>query len=565
MSFNKENIDINEIKLLGESIKEAVSIKEKTVKKISDVYVFVSFDLVNSTKLKYQYQNWLGLVKRFIDASNKDWDGIHFWKFNGDEILFYAKIVSLNQLSKLLRTVYSRSKALTNELKQLLLSDNKSNNAEDLVGLKTSIWTACVSDDENSLNSRLDHIDSIDFAGINMDEGFRMSKCAIQNKIIVDPKIVLLFCLLDQKKFSLEKWRDRKSNNSGTETNIQRNNLTLDEKFDLFYYRDLPDKFEDSDENALIKKCAENFRIVGYEKCKGVWGERNYPIIWFSTDWKTTIDSIKYDERYLEEAVCSKFIEKNYLGVDDNNKHSDINTKLLRKIYDDVAVYRQAIDKMLLDSNFQVYSKAELDIQIDSRSYIYYSIVCIHPETKGVLAFLRSEHRGHLPNTWDFDQQKNAQRISGEDVITQIQDKFKTNFGISIEVVKDEKRNSLIPMDIHPIYRRGKLHNGILCFAYITDEFSENEILNKIKGKKLDSVVSGDGCKLYSDVAFIHPEQLNEDGKGFKLNDSVICELTYDDALMDSNTWNNHKKGREVGCTTNFSLTVAEAAGYRKK
>ena len=555
-------VDEGKIDFLKENIKKATVNKSKVNKKHDDVYIFVSFDLVNSTKIKYQYPDWLELIKLLISASNSDWEGLNFWKYNGDELLFYAKVVSLNQIATLLYATYKKANSLNDELKRIVWNDGNSNYIEDLLGIKTSIWLAGISDSKNALNFKLDNIDSVDFAGVNIDEGFRLSKCVIQNKFIVDPKIVFLLCMLADE-LQDEKYKSY-TNEQLDFIRTKKQRRTLEDIFALFLYKQ-SDKYSEvpPEIKALITTVANNFRFVKYEKCKGVWGERNYPIIWYSDNWEKTIASIKYDEEYLGKKVDDELINNNYKEISPSKFATSITLQYLRKIYSDVTFFKQAIDNVLIKSNFSSYSKAMLDIQIDSRTYLYYSIVCVKRDTGGVLSFLRSESRGHLPNTWDFEQQKNAQRISGEEVITQIEDKFNNNYGIKIRVVKDIKRKSLIPMDIHPIYRRGELHNGILCFAYIEDDRTEDGIINAIKSR-LNGVVSGYGYNMYSDVRFVHVEELNEENSSCCIAGDNVFEITYNEALTDSNTWNDHQKDRNVKCTTNFVLTVKEAIEYSK-
>ena len=178
----------------GPTIDSMANVEMKKISK--EVYIFVSFDLVNSTQLKSQYPKWLNIIKKLIEISKSDWLGLNFWKFNGDELLYYAKITAISQLLEVLRNLYKKANELTEELQKMVCMDTSSNYAEDLIGVKTAIWIASFEEKEDALNSKLEHINAIDFAGVNMDEGFRMSKCAIQNKFIVDPKIAFILCLI---------------------------------------------------------------------------------------------------------------------------------------------------------------------------------------------------------------------------------------------------------------------------------------------------------------------------------------------------------------------------------
>lgn len=529
--------------------------------KFKGVYIFASFDLVNSTKIKYRDSNWLRLINELINISSSEWFGLNFWKFNGDEVLYYAEITSLNQIASTLHQIYLKTIYFNDKLLKVISNDKDLGFARDLVGIKTAVWIAYVSNENDVINSKLDNINYIDFAGINMDEGFRMSKCAIQNKIIVDPKITFLICLAaeeiyNRKISTLDKTlSDRIKDLKAPEG--------IDEVFGKFWLNSAALSSEHED---LFKVVANNFRVIGFEKCKGVWDERPYPIIWYSDNWDMSIKNAKYDEAYQNQCVNQELINAYYKDYE----HAYLSTyNILKKIYADVSIFRLVINKILLECNFNLWTASVMDKHIDSRTYLYYSIVYIYKKTNAALVFLRSDDRGHLPHVWDFDQQRNAQTLSSASTIIQIEDRFKKNFGIDIHVVHDQLKNSIIPMDIHPIYRKGKIHNGILCFAYIDEKlpYSEEELLGAIRSK-LQNVTSGNGYPLYSDARFVHLSQLNftEDLLNMSLiiDDKEVTEMTYDEILIDSNSWNSHNKPKfkDEKCTTNFVLTVYDALNY---
>lgn len=545
------------------------------------VYIFASFDLVNSTKIKYRDSNWLRLINELIDRSSAEWFGLKFWKFNGDELLYYAEVTAINQLAKILHQIYEASINLQDKLLKVLSNDETLGFASDLVGIKTAVWIAYVSDDKDAINTKL-NLDYIDFAGINMDEGFRMSKCAIQNKIVVDPKIAFLICLVANEIYS----NNIKIPNTLPE--LLKHNLknveslkTIDDIFSKFWI-DIAMSLDDdtikpSDEvfdheKDLFKVVANNFRIIGYEKCKGVWEERPYPIIWYSDNWDKTIDAVKYDELYIDTIVTKSLINTYYHEYE----QAYLDTlKILRKIYDNVRVFSYVINKILLECDFKLYAKDVMDKQIYTLTYLYYSIVCINKKTGGVLAFLRSPKRGHMPDVWDFEQQKNAYTIDSQSAITQIEDRFKKNFGLNIKVVSDQYRSSVVPMGIHPIYRRGKIHTGIVCFAYIDDDSYQNEddIIHIIE-TNLPNVKSSYDYPLYSKARFIHKNDItlcSDYEKSHVLVDGTeVSELAYDEIYADSNTWNNHNKIDQgeldaQKCTRNFIITIKDAIEYTEK
>lgn len=559
---------------------------EKRLKQLKDtkaailpfkgVYVFASFDLVNSTKIKYRESNWLNLIKELIEQSSGEWFGLKFWKFNGDELLYYAEVTAINQLARILHQIYDKSLKLKDKLFKSMSCDESLGFARDLVGIKTAVWIAYVSDEKDALNAKLD-MDYIDFAGINMDEGFRMSKCAIQDKIVVDPKIALLICLVAEELYD-EKYSKR---DPDIQYDRQEGFLrTIDDVFAKFWIDILKSTNENivkpannelfEREKDLFKVVANNFRIVGYEKCKGVWEERPYPIIWYSDNWDKSIESVKYDEIYNDKIVTKELINTYY--HDYEQAYLDT-LKILKKIYDNVSAFSYVIKKILLECDFKIYSKDVLDKQYYALTYLYYTIVCINKKSGGVLAFLRSPYRGHLPGVWDFEQQKNAYTVDNTFTVTQIEDRFKKNYGIKVKVVCDEHRNTVVPMDIHPIYRRGKIHTGILCFAYVDEaaDLTDDEILKIIKSN-LSNVRSSYDYPLYTDVRFIHENEIrtidNSSEMAVEIDGVSVTEMSYVDMLIDSNSWNNHSKRNKESfnqCTRNFIITISDATKHWKE
>lgn len=525
------------------------------------IFVFVSFDLVNSTKFKYRNPHWINMIKELIKSANNYWFGLDFWKFNGDELLYYAEITSISQLVWILHRLNQCANELEQEIIQKMHDDKMGMGFEvDLIGIKTAIWLAVTSDDDSSLNSRLFDFESVDFAGINMDEGFRMSKCAIQNKIIVDPKIALLICSMADEV--MNKRVQSLTDNEVARIKELKQPVLFEDVFSKFWINQ--DKRFEFDFEDMLKIVANNFRIISYENCKGVWDDRPYPIIWYSDNWQKLLTNVKYDEKYKNDVVDNSFINHFYSG---EKEACEITFDILKKIYEAVSAYSLAIRKILLNSNLDLWSSLQLDKHIVSKTYLYYSVICINKKTKGVLVFLRSQFRGHLPCVWDFDHQKNAQDTYGQSAAIQIEDRFKENFDLRVKIVLDKKRKSPLPMAIHPIYRKGKMHHGIICIATIEEDLSEEDILDKIR-KKLPNLISGYGYEFYSDVMFIHNRELFFDQTSgesyFIINDDRIKELTEAETSSDSNSWRNHNKHESTinRCTTNLVLSALEAIEF---
>lgn len=538
---------------LSDSKKDKQGLKVRSL-----VYIFVSFDLTNSTKFKYRNPNWLDMIKELIKTANNYWFGLDFWKFNGDELLYYTELISFSQLVLILHKLNDAANDIEKELFEKMHDDKSGIGFEaDLIGIKTAVWIAAVSDDNNSLNSKLSDFDSVDFAGINMDEGFRMSKCATQSKIVVDPKIALIVTAIANELIG--KRIHNLTNNEIAKIKELPHPTQFEDVFAKYWLLQDKKNFE-HDVKDMFKVVANNFRLIGYKNCKGVWDERPYPVIWYSDDWDSSIANVKYDETYNDINVDWGFIN-HYYGDEKNS--FKITFERLKKIFSNISAYSMAINQILLKSNIQLYSNLMLEKHIVSKTYLYYSIVCVNEASKGVLVFLRSKDRGHMPHVWDFDSQKNANDTYGESMIKQIEQRIKKNFDLNVKITADEKRMSVLPVAIQPIYRKGKMHHGIVCEAKIVDELSEIEIIDKIKCR-LPEIKTGYGYPLYEDVIFVHNEQCfsNEDlsERYLFIDEKKIYELSNAETSSDSSSWQNHNKVKQTEnrCSTNMVITIKE-------
>ena len=207
-----------------------------------DVYLFFSFDLVNSTKmktLKTENKNWYSVFKCFYDKSYKlmyDSFNASVWKISGDEVLFYRYLKSYTDINNLLSTLTIVKQELEKELSERFTSYTPLN-------VKITVWTGFVHFvEEDSIDdiSKYENIGfnvsfgdsfSIDFLGTDIDTGFRIAKYTDLNVITLSIRLVYLL-----QNYSKELNRD-------------------------------------------------NTKIVNYRILKGVWNNNYYPIIWYLSDW----------------------------------------------------------------------------------------------------------------------------------------------------------------------------------------------------------------------------------------------------------------------------------------
>jgi hypothetical protein len=296
---------------------EGTAILEKSQKKerkdeLEEAYLFLSFDLVNSTAYKLHNNNWpMAFESFFIDCAGKtkefifnypsqslDEPPLKEWKRLGDEIIFYIKIAQLDSLWDLPKRVFLSLKNIIEALQTY------NSNSEIQLSAKATLWGAVVSPSakgkmhKNTVFNILTAKENgaiLDFLGPDIDTGFRISKYASPGKLVIDAYLAWLF-----NKYS----KDKKD---------------------------------------------EDMKIVSLETLKGIWNNRRYPIVWYYDNWLAEdVDEIFfYDEEYYSEIV------------------KEIKRKGLKSYHS-----ADFLEKILKESNFLKYAKKlEATIKKEKKSY----------------------------------------------------------------------------------------------------------------------------------------------------------------------------------------------------
>jgi len=268
------------------------------------LHLFISYDLCDFTKFKGEYNDkWPSVVQHMwtalTDKSNL-LSKMDLWKFKGDEFIFHQKVNTLTSMADCIKTAYDCMRGLESWLR-VFIEDNLVKKSLDKkpVRVKAGAWlvNTCPISWEKSfstdyknykplksnyrIKSATNAVIDGDFIGINMDEGFRMCGCADKGRFLVDPKIAFMFHLLHEAlinpDFQIPKKLSEEYIEAGysaafladflSECKASNNNLTKTERGDVI-------------------KFAENLAFVGLKHCKGVWGDRHYPIIWYASKWK---------------------------------------------------------------------------------------------------------------------------------------------------------------------------------------------------------------------------------------------------------------------------------------
>lgn len=161
------------------------------------IYLFLSVDVINSTRMKYKSTNpnfnWLNEISNFYDEfpqelrtsiedlkktyqlQNKN--NAEIWKYAGDEILFYCQITEKDQIPEII-DAFSRVLVMAAE-------DEKK-----LVDLKGTAWVGQVP----FLDIEFTRENKKDFIGTSIDCGFRLGKYSTKYELIISMEIAKLCC-----------------------------------------------------------------------------------------------------------------------------------------------------------------------------------------------------------------------------------------------------------------------------------------------------------------------------------------------------------------------------------
>lgn len=209
-------------------------------------YLFMSYDLVNSTIFKQQHsEKWPSETSQFY-RSAEEWllarvTNTSVWKYAGDEVLFYTAAQSVDDVTKWVRCGYEVLTALDQQIKE---------RSKGQLRVKGTCWAALASAEQpgglSAPNLVFTHSSEAgaparDFLGPEIDAGFRLGSSTCQATLALSAELAAFL-------------------------------LTF-----------------------APNPVTENIRLVSFQKLKGVWGNKHYPICWYRENLS---DGFDYDDPY---------------------------------------------------------------------------------------------------------------------------------------------------------------------------------------------------------------------------------------------------------------------------
>lgn len=462
--------------------KTAIPNNQNDVKEV--VYIFVSFDICDSTILKQKYQNiWSDVINQFMTYNKIP--NMQFWKFNGDELLFKGQIETVTEIISVIEYVYHKIFAI-----QATLQKHVPN-----LYIKSTIWMARVNSTEKSQdytipNHLIKYSDKVDFIGENIDEGFRLTGHSSKQKLVIDPKIIcVLIKALEYAQLDV---------GTKIEGNDFANSISLTEK-----------TVNSNIKGSLIEFLKKMY-FLGYKNSKGIWNGRDYPIIIYIDPKELQFENVVHYDEY--------FNKKETLELVKNINSENANQDQPKKILEIKRIIEQIGKKSELDNICKLlcYDKPILPRDVQETAILYYMVVCYDAKTNSVLVAKRGNGRKHLANVWDFG---NVKHNTSNDLKMSLKGEYKNEFGVDISLFLDENReDNLKPFSFCTIYRNGKKHNGVMFFAKIINDIPTGQTLEEYVSDFIHK------SNRYSEIKFVNKAEI----------DDLFCELTYDEVKEDS-------------------------------
>lgn len=378
---------------------------------LSGTYLFISFDLVNSTAFKVTTPQWPPLFNNFFDfcqiITRNYFPKSQTWKMIGDEILFYLPIEESEELIEAPAKVYSL-------LQKSIAHLEKECKKRSTLSVKATLWASEVRELRHSkfessganylLKSHNGGKLTLDFLGPDIDAGFRISSYALHGKLVIGAQLA---CYIT--------------------TTLQNRGET---------------------------EALHNLRIVSLEKLRGVWQGRHYPIIWYSEQWNSCDELFYYDEEFtsplvekiLHQKICKK---PNILRI--------------HKIFKDLSLQHTVtqLARGIREYHQNNWGKElTLSVPTERLSELHLVAFCFNEEQKLLIGFNEKE------SVWDFGL---GYLMKSKSIEESLINAYKNDFGVNLQEIGDEFPPVATYSVVSDNWEKRTIP-GVMCLADISEQ-----------------------------------------------------------------------------------------------
>ncbi|UJB23913.1 hypothetical protein FGY92_09940 [Staphylococcus hominis] len=423
-------------------------------------YVFVSFDLVDSTRYKSIETDWSILIQKFYEGTyhyvkSEVNENFKVWKYIGDEILLFLKINNIDELIEIPPNLYK-----VMNIVQSVLEDSFPN-SKGLIYLKGTVFIAKVDEIKEYNNKNRNYIIKTqandfssnsklvirDFLGPDIDLGFRLTKHSYKNQLVVSLEMVYLI-----------------------EQYISKSNS---------YKSDLND----------------NFRVMKLITLKGIWHNRKYPIIWFKPEkenWELK-NLIEYDDDLFQNKEFNYYLnnyieENNYLNLSEFIKKVLVQSGKINVIEEIEEIFN-----IHSENNEKTPDAYQLNtlVPTDRMTEVHYVLIGINISDNTVAIFTKNKNNEEI---YDFGC---AHSNEYEPVIDIINNYYKSLYkGMNI-LKRNENDNMPLPVSMYQYDKHEKKVSGFMFVALISD--ITGEIPKGYTNVRMEKIENCRGKEFYDD------------------------------------------------------------------
>lgn len=414
--------------------------------KAENFYVFMSFDIVDSTKIKHQLiRKWEDVFIEFfgsfisgVSSLTEDFNqcsDLHPWKIQGDEIIFTYKLKKITDIPSLIILTEKLVEYTSDKVKDITLSLVKGvhnhSTPYTIPSVKATMWLANVC--EKPLKDKFEDVN------INLSQCYErcfdnksenetrecLDKCIKDQLIKIDskcPNYLIPVPLTDKSKsyefigpdidlgFRIAKY----SNKSG---------ITIDLSIAWILLKE-----SSSFHNSQLPDLSKNLSIHSFISLKGIWDGKKYPIIRYISN-KDASRTHQDTSEYTETEPATKDISL-LEGVTEEFKIMDSLSSLINKL-----------KVIKTDDRDQIKRQ-------DSRNpETHCVVICFSEDLQTVLLRKRKTERVDLPNKYDCGCMQLSH--SNQPLKHQIKDAYHKRFEVTPIIL--EKHGHPIPIAIYQI------------------------------------------------------------------------------------------------------------------
>lgn len=421
------------------------------------ICLFFSFDIVNSTMYKSRERNWiivietlLNMIKSSVIKDNGDPEipDVRLWRTLGDEIVFVVDVKSITELENYVESIGKITRMIEENLSQGNFLDKlqkqhigsikfSSQYVSEYLSVKSTAWITIINGDSERATDYNDTVKfeyqstkkgeepPIEYLGQDMDMGFRLKNYTRQGRLVISSDIA--YILSEREKHS------------------------------------------------------KYLHVLGYEKLKGIWDGKEYPIIWYdrgTSDSSNIGDSFKY-----HNIIKDKFLGK-YIESINNNNGISVQGLPIDKYYTNAV---SALDKVYSDRNLKERIRRIKSILKnnnskgirsllpgDSKLELHCAVVCVDIEEMKAMVIHRKNRKDNV--VWEFGC---AKAKNSELLVETVEKYYKDNYGVEIKLCLNNSRSEKQPhpLAIYEIDKGERKTKGLILVAKIVkqEEFQEND------------------------------------------------------------------------------------------